>query len=276
MRPTAKVDLAGFDQSVRALARLGKTTIDEVLPWQVASAVKRAMNRCPVLSQKRATYKAIRESARESGLLYDYKTKRQIAAGEVHKSTTDSLNLKDGYGRTWHKLNRSDGRTVFFAYNDNGFTSQKLSITGRVLPEQYRPAHDAKVSNYKKLLPVISLRWDAARYAPKKSFLDIIDDIGKPVELVAPKGSKHIDMIRKAVASNGRKYKNGNAIIYDGKSSLTIEVINSFPALDVMQFRRLMAYGVNAVAKQTKKDFEKNFFDNAKRTAARYPFLKVS
>lgn len=277
MRPTAKMDLKGFDQGVRALARLGKTTIDEVLPWQAASVMKRAMNRCKLLSEKRATYKAKRESASSAGLLYDYKTKRQINAGDLGASTTDTINLKDGYyGRSWHLMTSSKKQIVFLAYTDDGFVSQKFSSTGKPLPEKFRAGHDAKLRNYFELLPVVSLRWDAARYAPKKSFLDIIDDIGKPVELVAPKGSKHIDMIRKATASNGRKYKNGKALIYDGKTSLTIETINSFPALNVMDFRRLVAFGINQVSKQTKKDFEKQFFENAKKVANRYPFLKAS
>lgn len=264
MRPTAKVDLSGFDQSVRALARLGKTTIDDVLPWAAASAVKRAMNRTRVLSTDTAVYKARRSVADATGL----------RKGEG--SITDTANLRKDFGRTWRKVRRSDSRVALFAYTDNGFTPQDKSSTGRPLPDKYRADHIAKVDAFTTAYR--EAYFDALRsvYFPKKSWLDILDDIGLPIETVAPKGAKDLQKIRDAVAKNGRKHRNGSALKRDGKSSLEIELTNQYPALDKLDFRRLMAYGVNAVAKQTKKDFEKNFFDNAKRTAARYPFLKVS
>lgn len=264
MRPTAKMDLQGFDQGVRALARLGKTTIDEVLPWAAASAVKRAMNRTRVLSVDTAVYKARRAVADATGLR------------KGDGSITDSANLRKDFGRTWRKVKRGDGRVALFAYTDNGFTAQERSSKGKPLPEKYRAEHQAKVDAFTTAYN--DAYFDALRsvYFPKKSWLDILDDIGLPVETVAPKGAKDLQKIRDAVAKNGRKYRNGSALKRDGKNSLEIEVTNKYPGLDKLDFKRLMAFGINQVSKQTKKDFEKQFFENAKKVANRYPYLKVS
>lgn len=276
------LDFPNMGQMTEAIEILSKTagvSARRVLPYQVASIVKYAMNRTRSLKKDKNKYYAARKAARSLGLTQKAQKHGAVAVGG---KAWASINI----GRM-SKTGNIGKAHLTFKHKHTGKLYTPITHKGGGVPyaspwfkynrQQLQDMNDNVedfMHEYKRLDPF----YQQASHFAKRSWFDILLDIqrvfGVDWQQVPPIRITGMAKILKAKARDGRSYDNGFSSDLSKKPELLIvEIRNTFPGWQQAELDQKLQFASQGRANAVLRDMKNGLFNDLKDVASRYPFL---
>jgi hypothetical protein len=265
--------LGEFSDACKAIAKEIGVNQGQIAKQEIGIILKAAVGRTKV-----ATPRAIDVGARlKANYLSGLSKSRYENENTRISITAGTSRVKSGFpGLVWLTRRRKDGSRFFVPAGSIGqsgsFSASGLLSTKSIL---YKDANDA-AQDYGAAIPKAKALLEGAQGLSAQSWIQIADALGVPPEKI-PGGRTGADKIaktRRAIATTGKHYANGDASYAENSNGFRIVIGNNYPALQKLKFEQMILTLFQQRIKYFNKNFTANINTNMKRLNQKYPYLK--
>jgi hypothetical protein len=262
-----------------AIARQLNVTVEEILPYAVASVVKWAMNNEPAPTRNKQRGTAVKRARKAAQV-----TSKQVAAMPKGVVITHT-------GKVQLQVDHRNGKRYNPLYAASGFQPigdiSRISASGdpyeMVWSQSTKQFVMDAIKRYESELDTSMTEEEKAQFFPRLAWAQILMDLHNigaiNVDNVRPKSWKGGKArILRAVARDGRQYKNASGRKFGsmGNNNLAIEIEQAFPNVVRRRMEDRFIRGFKVQTREIEKQFRDDIFRDQQKVAAKYPGLVVT
>jgi hypothetical protein len=275
---TVKVNMTAFNQSLRDFSRATGVSAQKLLPYHVASVMKRAMIATRSWSPKKWEQNQWMRTNDKLGMSSALKSAQSGRSTPMAMTNINIGRRSDTAGRTWLRLRpKGSKKPKFIMMREKGFKKGPMKPTWERAISRYSPMIDADVSRFESELKKNKSEAKHSTHFAKQSFIPILEDmrmLGVDWLQVPPLNVPGLAKILKATDRKGRTHRNGSTRTIDKtQSKLKILVVNRFP--DTEQVRSKINSAIMSRRSAIANDIKHGVFKSADEVAKRYPFIRT-
>jgi hypothetical protein len=263
MQPSLKLDTLAMDRTFRDLAAFSPVELKPTLRAEAGSILKTCAARTKVAKPERAEIDARRQALRK-GDATTFNLERM--------SVTIGMRNASAYGNVWRLTGDAKRLGVQQVYTA-GFTRMNRHFGDAA----WRDAQ-AVVARFLRALKTARPAVKGAAGLARQSWIHIADDLGIRLENV-PGGnlsSRALAKARAAIASNGRRYKSGQASEEGANKNFLIRLTNTLPYGRKITLDRILVGAINGRIKFFQRNVALGVFKSLDKTLKAYPGIRLA
>jgi hypothetical protein len=264
---------AEYSRALRRLGELSGFSPSQVLLGEAGIILKSCAGKAKVATQD----KTDKRSRRALGKKY------RLTTAPNWGDVSVNMGIKAGKlpGTVWKRVGKSSAKYLAIGQMGTGWNS----IRWRKLPGK-KGGDWGKYT--KSAEPVLNVIDNMGRYVQRgrdavgmsrQSWVQVADELGIPLESVQGGGTlsaQGIAKARAAIASNGKRYKNGSGTLTKTETKAQVEIVNSLPYGIAIGMDKQLLSVIGGRAKFFQQSYAKGAFDSMTRAARAFPWMKVS
>ena len=267
MVPTVKFDTLAMDRMLAQLVAYSPVSVRDTLRAEAGSILKTCAGRTKVAKPARAEIDARRMALRKGDAKTDNAERVSVTIG---------MRDAGAYGKVWRLTGRNPGsRDVFKVQQTHGPNFAPLN---RHYGEESWREIQRVVARFVGALKMARPAIKGAAGLARQSWIQIADDIGIRLEDV-PGGTisaAGLAKARRAIATNGRSYKSGEARELGEARRFTIRLTNNLPYGRKISLDRVLVGAIQGRVKFFERNVALGVFKSLEKTLKAYPGVRLA
>lgn len=264
MQPTVKIDTIAMDRAFRALAGYSPVAVRDTMRAEAGSILKTAAGRTKVAKPAEAEMRA---------------RKLALRRGNARSSNLERVSVTIGardpaaYGKVWRLTTGRGGRLGVQQTHEPGFKAMN-----RHYGDQAWREIQSVVARFLGALKTARPAIKNAAGLARQSWVQIADDLGIRLEDVPGSGisASGIAKARRAIATTGVAYKNGQAAEFGAAQRFTIRLTNNLPYGRNVRLDSILAGAISGRVKFFERNLALGVFESVDKMLKAYPGIRLA